>query len=121
MRPGVYHYLPQGHELERVLEGDLRPQLCAAALKQSAVEDAPVSIVITAVYQRTESKYGGRAARYVHMEMGHVAQNILLQAVELGLGSVPIGAFYDEQVQEVLSLPSDEEPLYIIPVGYSAE
>ena len=118
---GVYHYLPQGHELEKVLDGDFCPPLCEAALSQPAVEDAPVSIVIAAVYQRTEKKYGERAVRYVHLEAGHAAQNILLQAVALGLGAVPVGAFYDDKVQEVLSLPPDEEPLYIISVGYWEE
>jgi SagB-type dehydrogenase family enzyme len=68
-----------------------------------------------------EAKYRERASRYVHMEAGHAAQNIHLQAVALGLGSVPIGAFHDDQVQEALSLPRDCEPLYIISVGYPAE
>jgi SagB-type dehydrogenase family enzyme len=116
----VYHYRPLGHELEKTLEDDLRSQLCEAAWGQSAVEGAPIDIVITAVYKRTEVKYGGRAARYVHLEAGHAAQNIHLQAVALGLGSVPIGAFSDDRVQEVLSLPRDHKPLYIIPVGYLA-
>ncbi len=55
------------------------------------------------------------------VEAGHAAQNILLQAVSLGLGAVPIGAFHDDQVQEVLDLPSDHEPLYLIPAGHQKE
>jgi len=120
-KEGVYHYVPESHELERTLEGDVRSQLCRAALHQEFIEEAPVNLVIAAVYQRMEWRYRERAARYVHIEVGHAAQNIHLQAVALGLGSVPIGAFHDEQVQKVLSLPKNEQPLYIIPVGYPAE
>ena len=120
-KEGVYHYKPESHELEQTLQGDRRGQLSRAALDEEAIEEAPANIVIAAVYQRTEWRYRGRAARYVHIEVGHAAQNIHLQAVALGLGSFPIGAFYDEQVQKVLSLPKDQQPLYIIPVGHPAE
>ena len=59
-----------------------------------------------------------RSPRYVHLEAGHTAQNVLLQAVALGLGAVPIGAFYDTEVQNVMSLPEDHQPLYLIPIGH---
>ncbi len=118
---GIYHYLPQSHELERIAEGDFLPQLSKAALGQEYVREAPVSVVIAAVYQRAERRYGERAARYVWIEAGHVAQNVHLQAVAMGLGSVPVGAFDDRQVHKVLSLPQNQMPLYIIPVGYTAE
>ena len=118
---GVYHYRPQSHELEPALEGDVRSQLCQACLNQEWVKQAPISIIVTAAYQRTATGYGSRATRYVHIEVGHVAQNIHLQAVALGLCSVPVGAFHDEQVRKVLSLPESHQPLYVIPVGYSTE
>ena len=73
--------------------------------------------MITAVYERTAKKYGERAERYVHMEAGHVAQNIYLQAESLGLATVSIGAFYDSEVREIISAPKDHVPLYIMPVG----
>jgi SagB-type dehydrogenase family enzyme len=99
--------------------GDLRPALHATALQQDPVLKAPVVFVIAAVYERTQKKYGEeRSPRYVHLEAGHAAQNLLLQAVALNLGSVPIGAFIDEQVKEALSLPDDHQPLYLIPVGH---
>ena len=53
----------------------------------------------------------------MHMEAGHAAQNVYLQAEALGLGTVVIGAFRGEPVKRVPGLPEDEEPLYIIPVG----
>jgi len=119
---GVYHYEPQAHTLTRWQEGDLRPALHAVALRQDAIVQAPAVFVITAVYERTEAKYGKqRSPRYVHLEAGHAAQNFLLQAVALGLGSVPIGAFYDQGVQEALNLPADHQPLYLLPVGVPAE
>ncbi len=119
---GVYHYDPQQHHLTIHLQGDLRPSLHAAALRQAPVLNAPAVFVITAVYQRTEEKYGAeRSARYVPLEAGHAAQNLLLQAVALDLGGVPIGAFYDDQVKAALSLPGDQQPLYLIPVGHPME
>jgi len=115
---GVYHYLPQSHSLAMLSLEDMRLGLWGAGLKQGALREATAIIVIAAVYARTEAKYGPRAERYVHLEAGHAAQNILLQATALDLGAVPIGAFYDQKVQEVLALPSDHEPLYLIPVGH---
>lgn len=116
---GVYNYAPDGHALEPVKPGDARSSLARAALGQGFVAQAPVSIVVAAVYERTAGRYGTeRGERYVHIEAGHAAQNIHLQAVALGLGSVPVGAFDDAGVSEVLSLPEHHAPVYIIPVGY---
>lgn len=117
---GAYHYLPEGHRAELVTAADLRRPLAAAALAQSAVAEAPAVLVIAAVTRRTAVKYGKRAERYVHLEAGHVAQNVLLQAAALGLSGVPIGAFSDRGVQRALGLPADHEPLYLIPVGHPA-
>lgn len=117
---GLYHYLPDGHRADVLRADDLRRPLAAAALGQSAVAEAPAVLVIAAAFRRTEVKYGERAERYVHLEAGHAAQNVLLQAVALGLGGVPIGAFSDREVQRVLGLPADHEPLYLIPVGHPA-
>lgn len=114
---GVYKYLPHQHTLTTVFEGDVRKELTKAALGQYCVKDAAVVIVISAVYERTTGKYGDRGIRYVHMEAGHAAENIFLQAVALDLGMVTVGAFYDEDVEEVLDMPANERALYILPVG----
>lgn len=114
---GVYHYQPAGHRLERVATGDKRKLLGAAAGRQSAGSHAAAVLVITAVYERTRVKYGDRAARYVAMEAGHAAQNVYLQAVALNTATVVIGAFSDGLVKRVLSLPENEEPLYLMPLG----
>ena len=114
---GVYRYKPEGHELVKVCDGDVRKELAEAALSQSYVKESPVNIVITAIYERTTGKYGQRGKTYVHMEAGHAAQNICLQATSFELGAVTIGAFYDDRVKKILHLNKDEIPLYVIPVG----
>ncbi len=114
---GIYRYGLKNHELTLVQEGDQRRALAAAALGQSMIEDAPLTLVMTAVYRRTEVRYGERTERYVHMEVGHAAQNVYLQATALGLGTVVVGAFSDDTVAGVLGHPKDEAPLYIMPVG----
>ena len=116
LEPGIYHYLPKTHEIELIKKGDYSKELMKAALDQEYVEAAPVNMVITAIYERTTGRYGDRGIRYVHMEVGHVGENIYLQCVSLGLGCVVIGAFHDAQVKEILGV--DEAPLYIIPIGF---
>lgn len=117
---GLYHYLPVGHRAELIAAADLRASLAEAALGQAAVAEAAVVLVIAAVHERTEVKYGARAERYVTLEAGHAAQSVLLQAVTMGLGAVPIGAFSDEDVRRLLGLPQDHAPLYLIPIGHPA-
>lgn len=114
---GLYRYVPDGHRLEQVSGSDLRSELAEAALGQGQVRNAPAVFIITADYERTAGRYGERAVRYVHMEVGHAGQNICLQAITYGLGSVIVGAFNDDQVKSVLDLPANEDPLYLIPVG----
>lgn len=115
---GVYHYIPEKHKLTQKSSEDLRSELSGAALNQGSISSAPVTIVICAVPERTMSVYGERGKRYIFMEAGHVAENIHLEAESLGLDSVPVGAFKDSQVEDLLNLPDKENPLYIIPVGY---
>jgi SagB-type dehydrogenase family enzyme len=114
---GIYKYKPQDHELVYILDGDKRTKLYNAALSQSPIKDAPAVIILGAVYSRTTQKYGERGIRYVHIEVGHVAQNIYLQAVSLNLGTVVIGAFYDDDVKEVLNIQDNWEPLALMPIG----
>jgi SagB-type dehydrogenase family enzyme len=115
---GVYKYHPHLHALIPRRYGDFRRELEAASLRQSWVGRAPVSVVICAVFERTTSVYGERGrVRYVPMEVGHAGQNIYLMATALGYGTVAVGAFHDEAVAEVLGLPREEKPLYVMPVG----
>jgi SagB-type dehydrogenase family enzyme len=117
---GVYQYDVENHSLVRHLKGDVRGELARAALDQDFIVIAPVDIIIGVAYSRTTSAYRGRGERYVHVEVGHAGQNIYLQATALGLATVAIGAFHDEQVGEVLRLGKEYQPLYIMPLGKPA-
>lgn len=117
LEEGVYHYLPQSHSLESTLEGDVRQTLARLSVEQMFIAEAPLSLLITAEYERTTRKYGDRGVRYVHMEAGHVAQNVYLQAEALVLGTVTVGAFQDEEIAQALALPSSYRPLYVMPIG----
>jgi SagB-type dehydrogenase family enzyme len=114
---GVYRYLPSEHRLHVVRTGDVVQEVAESALDQSSVREAAAMLVFTAVYERTAARYGERAVRYVHMEVGHAAQNVCLQCTALGYGSVVIGSFDDNALRRTLNAPEDEAPLYVIPVG----
>lgn len=113
---GTYRYEPDGHHLVQVAKGDQRAELAAAALGQAPIRKGPVVVAIVADYRKTTIKYGERGIRYVHLEAGHAAQNICLQAEALGLGAVVIGAFSDKDVATLLRSPG-RQPLYLIPLG----
>jgi SagB-type dehydrogenase family enzyme len=113
---GVYHYVPKTHALELVRRGDVRAELCDEALSQEWLEEAALDIVIGGVYSRTMEKYGERGIRYVHIEVGAVAENVYLQAVSLGLGTTFVGAFTDGAVRELLRMEG-AQPFGIMPVG----
>ncbi len=117
---GTYRYNNGNHSLTYRYQGDVRAELARAALNETFIYQAPVNIVICAVYKRTVSRYGNRGERYVHLEAGHASQNIYLQATALGLATVAVGAFDDEQVRKVLRLDNLHTPLYIMPVGKPA-
>ena len=115
--PAIYRYRPDDHLLLKIVSGDQRSELSRAALRQSAIRKAPAVLLFCAVYERETGKYGQRSLRYVHMEVGHAAQNACLQATALGLNTVVIGAFRDEEVKVIAQLPEDEQPLYFVPIG----
>jgi SagB-type dehydrogenase family enzyme len=115
---GLFRYLPAKHALEKLTDQNLRATLASAAWGQNFIEEAPLTLVFTAEFARTTRRYGERGIRYVYMEAGHAAQNVHLQAESLGLGSVAVGAFNDDSVSKVLSLPDHLEPIYMVAVGY---
>lgn len=114
---GIYKYSPENHELFLIISGDKNTELVNKIYSKDWLVNAPLFIVIAGVYERTAVKYGERAKRYVHMESGHSAQNICLQATALGLASLTIGAFDDESLHKLTGMEKNEQPLYIIPVG----
>lgn len=118
LQTGIYKYLIRAHELLMTAAKDRRSALMRAGLGQRSLKSAPVVLIVCAVYERVTIKYGERGVRYVHMEAGHAAQNICLQAVALNLGTVVIGAFHDSEVGKLVGAAKDEHPLYLLPVGW---
>lgn len=115
---GHYRYLPSRHGLEQMASADRRNAIAQAALGQAWIAEAPAILVVAAVPERTRAKYGARGRRYVDMEVGHASQNLLLQATALGLGCAVVGAFDDAALHRLLTLPREEEPLAILPIGH---
>ncbi len=115
---GIYQYMPNNHSLQLRVSGDKNIQLANTSKHQaSMLRNSQAYLVITGIYKKTTIQYGSRGKRYVHMEAGHVAENISLQAVALKLSTVTIGSFEDKAVQSILNLSKQEVPLYIMPIG----
>lgn len=118
IEPGVYKYIPDGHKIIRVIDRDVKPELCSAALNQEMIKDAPACLLYSAIYSRATRVYGNRGRdRYVCIDLGHSAENVYLQAEALHLGTCAIGAFNDNEVRKVMQIPEEEELLYIMPIG----
>lgn len=117
LEPGVYRYTAMHHELLLVTPGRQHENLAVAAYGQEWIAGAPAIICIAAAFARTTLKYGDRGHGYVYMEAGHAAENLMLMAVALGLGTTMVGAFSGNQVAHLVRLASDETPLCLIPVG----
>jgi len=116
-KDGLFKYVPQENKLLQKNNKDIRKDLS----RQGFFKQVPIIIIFCAIYERVNSRYGERGVRYTDMEVGHAAQNVHLQAVALGLGSVPVGAFNDDNARNLLQLPENEVPLYFVPVGYERE
>ncbi len=119
LQSGLYRYNPDKNTIKLEKTGDMRKSVASAALGQRMLEEAPASIVFSAIYKRTTVRYGKRGEeRYVCMDLGHAAQNTYLQATAMNLGTCAIGAFNDDELQKILALPAEEKILYLMPVGY---
>jgi len=115
---GIYHYSVLDHALDLVKVGDFHSQITDAGLQQQMLGDAAVTFVLSAVFDRVRHKYGERGYRYTYIEAGHISQNIYLQSVSLGLGSVCAGAFLDEKVNELIDVDGRKEAvIYLHAVG----
>jgi SagB-type dehydrogenase family enzyme len=118
MNAGIYHYEPGRHQLSEVSKGDMRSSVARASLAQMWMAEAPITIVITAQYERATVKYGKRGIQYALIEAGHIGQNIFLQAQALDLEAGIVGAFRDEGISDAMNIPSPHEPILLMPVGY---
>jgi SagB-type dehydrogenase family enzyme len=118
---GLARYLPGEHALQPISDTDLRADLQDATGGQPFVGTAPIAVIFTIVPGRISGKHGDeRSIRYSDFEAGHAGQNLLLQAVALDLGGVPIGSFDDTAVCRLLELPDGEKPRYLFALGRPA-
>ncbi len=120
MPSGMYAYQPKEHVLEQTNATDLRKEFWKNVYARPWLVDAPAMFLIAADDRRTKAKYGNKAQRFVHIEAGHAAQNLLLQSVALGLHGVGVGAFHDERSKKTLALPAEQELLYVLVFGEPA-
>lgn len=119
---GLYHYNVKGHTLELLRPGDFRIQLTHAALGQEMCLECSVIFIWSAIFNRSKWKYGQRAYRYIYLDAGHMAENLHLAAVSRGFGACEIGAFFDDESNELLGLDGLEESVILMmTVGYSDE
>ena len=122
LEPGIYHYDPRAHGVELRAQGDFSGELVLACLGQEFLFGAGVVLVLAAVFDRTCHKYGDRGYRYVYMEAGHISQNLYLQATNLGLATVAIGAFLNDQVNVLIGLDGIQAAaVYLQAVGTKDE
>jgi SagB-type dehydrogenase family enzyme len=115
---GVYSYRPADHSLVQTSQQDIRSNLARATTTPEPIVAAGCSIIVTGSTRKLTSRFGKNSRTFVALEAGHVAQNIQLQAVCLGLGSVAIGGLDTTAVRKVCRMSRDTEPLYVICVGY---
>jgi SagB-type dehydrogenase family enzyme len=118
---GIARYLPEGHALQPMHDGDVFAELEDATGGQPCIGSAPLVIAFSIVPARLAGRHGeDRAVRYADFEAGHAGQNLLLQAVALDLGGVPVGSFDDRAVCRLLALPDGEKPRYLFALGRPA-
>ncbi|MEN3014129.1 MAG: SagB/ThcOx family dehydrogenase [Endomicrobiia bacterium] len=119
LQPGIYKYNYRNHTIRLIKKGDFRKELTFCCYNQSFISEAPLSFVWVGNYNKVSYWYKERGkTRYIHIDLGHSAQNFTLQATALGLGTVQVGAFRDEEINKLLELSSEETALYVMPVGY---
>jgi len=117
LKPGIYQYAPDGHQLRKMKNGDSRKDVARAALQQYWIQESAAVLIFSAIEKRTTRKYGQRGIRYIHIEVGHSAQNLFLQAQSLGLAAAVVGAFDDSRIETIMNLPAEEQLLYLMPLG----
>lgn len=118
---GLYVYVPEKHELSKLISGNLRKSVSNASFNQRFIENAPCTFILAGSIKKVESRYRSRGAKFTYIEAGHIAQNIQLQATVIGLGSVPIGVIDEKTIAQICKMPQGLEVLYVMPVGNPTE
>lgn len=118
---GLYLYQPASHELSLLINSDLRQSVFRASFNQRVVQNARCTFIIAGNIKKIEARYRNRGEKFTYLETGHIAQNIQLQAVAIGLGSAPIGVIDAKTIAQICKMPQGIEVLYLIPVGNPTE
>lgn len=109
LRPGVYHYGIREHALEPVVFGGLGREEIESILYREWLANTTGMICISAVFSRSTGKYGSRGYRYILLEAGHVAQNILLAGAENNVDIIPIGGVDEVGIERKIGLTDSNE------------
>lgn len=117
---GVYHYIPQNHSLTIIEQGKIDEYYNASAGGESWIKTAPAIVVITGVMSRMNIWPGQDLSRFVYVEAGTAAENMLLEVVSLNLASTYTAGFNASRTAELLQLSPSEVPIGVIPVGRKA-
>ncbi len=115
----LYCYDPVDHQLDYQRPIDPN-EVVAASYNQRFIAQAPCCFVFAANVSRAVKVYKQKGWHYICMDLGHAAQNLLLQATALDLVATPIGALDVAKLKVVLEIPVDQEPLYLVPIGQPA-
>jgi SagB-type dehydrogenase family enzyme len=116
--PGTYFLKVPEFSLAARKIGDFSSSVARAALDQEMARAAAVVFVWVAVIERSRQKYRQRAYRYIYLDCGHIGQNLYLAASAMGLGCCAVGAFFDDEVNELVGVDGQEETaIYLAAVG----
>ncbi|MCK9227151.1 MAG: SagB/ThcOx family dehydrogenase [Syntrophorhabdaceae bacterium] len=110
LKQGMYRYAPAGHALEAVADSEMKGKLYQAA-GQGPIQKAPAALVITGAKDRARNE------NWMYLEAGHAAQNVFLEGVSLGIGTVAMAGFDADAAGKAIGLPAGEKVLYIMPIG----
>jgi SagB-type dehydrogenase family enzyme len=119
LRPGLYRFLALEHALVAVdLEPGVAEAVTVACWDQAMVQRCAATFIWVAVAERMVWRYGERGYRYMHIDAGHVCQNLYLAAGSVGGGVCAIAAFSDEDMSRLLGLDGEEQfVIYVATVG----
>lgn len=118
LHPGLYHYNPAQNHICRLFDGDQTAHISRAVVQPTVIQETAIQIFLTAIFERSTFKYGDRGYRFVLIEAGHVAQNINLVSTSLGLGVLNIGGFFDQEIDDWLSIDGiTHSTVYMLALG----
>ena len=116
LKPGLYRFLATKHKLLVLdLDETLVDKFSAANWSSEMLSNSAVIFIWVAISDRMTYKYGNRGFRYLHLDAGHVCQNLYLASEAIECGSCAVGGFYDDAVNALLNLDGEEK--FVIYMG----